>query len=344
MRNVYSLLGFALLLPGVAVNGGAQSQQRATSDVAAITDLMQRKEYRHAIDSLEKLVSSREWRDPEIYIMLSTCRLYVHEPQEAVAVCERALKACPDVPKLEKFYVSMLRAALTSKERAAKLMEKHREKPNSLIYTVGLAEALLAGDPSSPEIEPLLSSAAKSLPEDAETHYLYGRWACLNDRQDLAVRELTKALSLTTDNIEAEMQIYLYLAIAYDHLGQASNADAAFRASMARNERLSQPQPGPAMEYVGFLERQEHESEAQNLVLRILKFAPSFGAAHLARARFLGREERVQEALAEGELALRYAGTDKEELRAAHAFLARTCGVLGRVEEAQSHRKWIESH
>jgi len=48
--------------------------------------------------------------------------------------------------------------------------------------------------------------------------------------------------------------------------------------------------------------------------------------------------------VAEGKIALDQAGSDPKSLRAAHAFLARTCFALGRMDEAEVHQSWIESH
>jgi outer membrane protein assembly factor BamD (BamD/ComL family) len=64
----------------------------------------------------------------------------------------------------------------------------------------------------------------------------------------------------------------------------------------------------------------------------------------LERAKFLARQRKMEEAVAEGELALKNSGADTTQLRAAHAFLAKTYFAMGRAEEAQLHQKWIESH
>lgn len=304
---------------------------------------MENGDYRKAIETLEPVIGSRP-RDPEAYIMLAMCRLNVEDRQGAIQVCERALQICPPSVRLDEFYVSILRATTTARERKTKLSARLQQKPKSAAYMVGLSEALLAENPLDHNIERLVSKAASLLPDDPEAHYLYGRWACLNDRQELAVRELNRALSLTAANDRAKMQIHSYLGVAYDHLEKFAKADLAFREAMAFNQKLERPDPETLMEYVSFLHVQQREAEAQEVVMRILQFAKSYGPAHLARANFLAQEQKTEEALAEGELALKYAGTDKGGQRAAHAFLAKTCAALGRMDQAQLHQEWIESH
>jgi tetratricopeptide (TPR) repeat protein len=113
---------------------------------------------------------------------------------------------------------------------------------------------------------------------------------------------------------------------------------------MAFNQKLASPNPGSAMQYAVFLQKRSRETEAQDLISLILKWAPSFAPAYLERAKFLARQRKMEEAVAEGELALKNSGADTTQLRAAHAFLAKTYFAMGRAEEAQLHQKWIESH
>jgi len=93
-----------------------------------------------------------------------------------------------------------------------------------------------------------------------------------------------------------------------------------------------------------FLTRQSRQSEAQKLLDEILRFAPGFGPAHLERAKFLSSQGNLESAVAEAKLALDQAASDPKSLRATHAFLAKMCFALGRVDEAEMHQRWIESH
>jgi tetratricopeptide (TPR) repeat protein len=139
------------------------------------------------------------------------------------------------------------------------------------------------------------------------------------------------------------MQIHTYLGITYERMHQPASAEDAFREAIVFNRKLVSPEPGILMQFAKFLQDEQRGTEAQEVINEILKFAPSFGLAHLERAKFLAELQRMEEALVEGELALKYAGTDPARQRAAHAFLARAYYALGRAEDAKLHQRWIES-
>ncbi len=265
---------------------------------------------------------------------------------QAIRVCERALEVHPDSARLDEFYVSVLRRVCPKPERKAKLVRRLQRNPDAPVSMMALSELLLAEDPVGLEaqIEPLVRKAALARPLDPEAHYLYGQWACLNDRHDVSVRELTKALELIRNNDRARMQTYTYLGITYERMQQAARAEEAFRTAVAINRPLPTPEPGTFMQYAKFLQDEQRESEAQTVLQEVLRIAPSFGPAHLERAKFLAAKDRADEALAEGELALKYAGADLLPQRAAHAFLARTLHALGRTEQAKAHQQWVEAH
>jgi hypothetical protein len=98
------------------------------------------------------------------------------------------------------------------------------------------------------------------------------------------------------------------------------------------------------MQYADFLQKRLREPEAQNLIVKILSWAPSFAPAHLERAKFLAKQKKWEEAILEGELALKHAGGDSAQQRSAHVFLAKTCFAWGRTTDSELHQKWLESH
>jgi predicted Zn-dependent protease len=167
----------------------------------------------------------------------------LEEKNQAIETSERGIEAHPGSPRLEKFYVDLLRSSCTKKEIKAKLVAGLQERPKSTSYMKGLGEILLEENPVDPQIEPLLKTAAEALPSDPEAHYLYGQWACLNDKSELSIRELTKAQVLTPSNEQARMQIFTYLGIAYDHLDRPTNADLAFRKAWRSTRNLRRPIP-----------------------------------------------------------------------------------------------------
>jgi tetratricopeptide (TPR) repeat protein len=325
-------------------NSSKGSQALKDPNVLAARDFMKQKNFGKAIEALELVIRFEPHSDPEVYIMLATCQMNLEQKNQAVETCERGIEAFPGNIRLERFYIDLLRSTGSKQDMKAKLVARLKERPKSTNYMKNLGEILLEENPLDPQIEPLLKTAADASPCDPEAHYLYGQWACLNDRSDLSIRELTKALTLTPDNNQARMQIYVYLGIAYDHLDRPNQADLAFRKALGLNHKLASPNPGTSMQYADFLLKRSREGEAEELIGQILKWAPSFAPAHMEQAKLLAKRKKLEEAATEGELALTYSGTDLIQLRAAHAFLAKTYFALGRSQDAQLHQKWIESH
>ena len=83
--------------------------------------------------------------------------------------------------------------------------------------------------------------------------------------------------------------------------------------------------------------------EAQRMVDEVLKWSPEFGPARFERAKFLAKQGKMEEAVREGKRAVEYPHNNKTQLRAIHAFMAKTLFALGRIKEAQTHQSWIES-
>jgi tetratricopeptide (TPR) repeat protein len=165
----------------------------------------------------------------------------------------------------------------------------------------------------------------------------------LNQHEEIAIAEQTKALALSPAD-DLKVQAQTFIGVAEDALKRPQRAEAAFRAALAINRKLPSLNPGAALEYAMFLTRQSRQGEAQPLIDEILKVAPGFGPAHLERAKYLFAKGDLESSLAEAKIALDQAGADPKSLRAAHSFLAKTCFALGRVDEAQVHQTWIESH
>ena len=165
----------------------------------------------------------------------------------------------------------------------------------------------------------------------------------MNHREEIAIAAERRALALSPAD-DLKVQALTFIGLGEDALKRPQRAEAAFRDAVAASRKLLKPNPGPALEFAMFLTRQSRQGEAQKLLDEILKFAPDFGPAHLERAKYLFAQGDPESALAEAKIALDQAGSDPKGLRAAHAFLARTCFALGRMDEAQVHQSWIESH
>jgi tetratricopeptide (TPR) repeat protein len=245
----------------------------------------------------------------EPYQTLIDCRLKLDQKEKALEAAERGVKRYPASGPLLKAAGTLILQENSSSDRAGELLER----------------------------------AAKALPQDPGAHYAYGLWALMNHREEIAIAAERRALALSPAD-DLKVQALIFIGLGEDALKRTQRAEAAFRDALAANRKLRNPNPGAELEYAMFLTRQSRQGEAQKLLEEILKFAPGFGPAHMERAKYLFVQGDMESALAEGKIALEQAGSDLKSLRAAHAFLARTCFALGRMDEAAVHQSWIESH
>jgi tetratricopeptide (TPR) repeat protein len=262
-----------------------------------------------AAESLDLALDADPDAGSEPYLTLIDCRLKLDQKEKALEAAERGVKRYPASGPLLKAAGAMILQQNSSSERAGELLER----------------------------------ASKAMPGDPGAHYVYGLWALMNHHEEIAIAAEEKALALSPAD-DLKVQALTFIGLGEDALKRPQRAEEAFRAALATNRKLPNPNPGAALEFAMFLTRQSRQGEAQTLINEILKFAPGFGPAHLERARYLSANGDLESALAEGKIALDQAGSDPKSLRAAHAFLARTCFALGRMDEAAVHQSWIESH
>ncbi len=235
--------------------------------------------------------------------------------------------------------------ALGERDKALSAYEAGlQEHPKSPELAKGLGLLLFQQRPLDPRAGELFELAATLAPRDPETQYLSAQWSLINRRFDAAIVSAAAALAISRSNDLAAVQLHAIIALAEDQLNRPQRAEAAFRKSLAANRRLPAFDANTAFEYVRFLEKQAREEEAQKLNEEILQADPSFGLAHLSRAKALARRERMEEAAAAGEMALARAANNTALERAARSFLAKTYFALGKTEEAERHRRWIEEH
>lgn len=262
-----------------------------------------------AAESLDLALDASPDPGSEPYLMLIDCRLKLDQKEKALEAAERGVKRYPASGPLLKAAGAMILQQDASSERAGELLER----------------------------------AGKAMPRDPGAHYVYGLWALMNHHEEIAIAAEKRALALSPAD-DLRVQALTFIGLGEDALKRPQRAEEAFRDALAANRKLPNPNPGAALEFAMFLTRQSRQGEAQKLLDEILKFAPGFGPAHLERAKYLSAKGDLESALAEGKIALDQAGSDPKSLRAAHAFLAKTCFALGRTDEAAVHQSWIESH
>jgi tetratricopeptide (TPR) repeat protein len=295
-----------LLCSALTQNSLASRDERLTAARAYIAH----GDFVPAAESLDLALEADADAGSEPYLMLIECRLKLDQKEKALEAAERGIKRYPASGPLLKAAGTLILQERSSSEQAGELLER----------------------------------ATKAMPADPGAHYAYGLWALLNHHEEIAVAEERRAVALSPADDPLKVQAQTFIGAGEDALKRPQRAEAAFRAALAVNRKLPNPNPSPALEFEMFLTRQSRQIEAQMLNDEILKFAPGFGPAHLERAKYLSAQGDLESALAEAKIALDQAGSDQKSLRAAHAFLARTCFALGRMDEAEVHQSWIESH
>jgi tetratricopeptide (TPR) repeat protein len=298
----------AVLILLLLLSSQESPQSQSSYIQAARADIAQGN-FAKAAESLQAASDANSDAGSESYLMLIDCRLKLGQKEMALAAAERGVKRYPDSGPLLKAAGAMMLQEDSSSERAGELLDR----------------------------------AAKAMPGDSGAHYAYGLWALMNHHEQIAIEAERRALALSPSD-DLKVQALTFIGLGEDALKRPQRAEAAFREAENVNRKLPNHNPGAALEYAMFLTRQSREGEAQKLLDEILKSAPAFGPAHLERAKYLSARGDLESALAEGKIALEQAGLDLKSLRAAHAFLARTCFALGRSDEAEAHQRWIESH
>ncbi len=260
---------------------------------------------------------------------------------ESLDLISRAAASC-SVEVLTK--AANMYTQIRQREKGVSLLEQGLDRhPRSVAALKQLGQALFQIQPRNPRAGAAFRRVVTLAKTDAEAHFLYGRWAWFN-RLDACIQELETAVRLDPNNDEAAMQAYTMIAMTHARQRRQKEADTAFQLALRHNSRMPALDPETAMEYVRFLDSNSRDDQAERLVDRILARAPEFGPAWLEKAKALARNDRNKEAAAGAELALRYAGEDREQLRAVHIFLARIYHALADEEKARAHEQWLRSH
>lgn len=292
---------------------------------------------------LNQTLNAEPTAEPELYVMLATAQFHLKEKAKAIETSERGLRAHPDAEALEEFYVSLLLDCGQTVQCKAKLIESLKQKPTSPHRLKATLKLLLQEDPLGSASKQLTAKIVETLPDDPEAHYLYSQWAYLNNDYKLCVDVAERALSLRRLDDQTRMRSYALMALAEDGLNNPERAEAAFRTSLELNRKLATPSPYAALRYVEFLVKRSRDEDAQRVIDDVLRWAPTFGPARFERAKFLANRQQSQRAIEEAKLVLQYSTDDQQQLRAAHAFLAKTYFAMGRPDEAKVHQNWIES-
>ncbi len=338
---VLLILSFSTLIAQKRRDSSPSTSAVQDPNLLAAESYFKARNFAKAIEALELVVASHPRSSEEVYLMLSEAYWQTGEQLKALDICVHALELYPASRRVEGIFLSLLGAA--PNEVRQKQLQKPLPKNISPTLRKTLGQFLLKEHPADAQLEQLLAGAARALPTDAEAHYLYGQWACLNNRQELCLVELKKALALASSNTLAQMQIYTMIAVAEDERNHAPQAESAFLKAQQFNRLLPAPDPLATFQYAKFLLNHAREEEAQRLLLELLRRTPAYGPARFERAKYLAKKGQSEEALSEGEQALKATGNDAAQQRAIHAFLAKTYFAVGRSAQAEEHQRALEN-
>jgi tetratricopeptide (TPR) repeat protein len=337
----------ALLLGCAALPLAAQSPAKRALDpnVLAAENYMAKGDFRKALEALNLTIGVDPKTDPEVYVMLAVSYVNLDDSNSALDACEKGLAQFPKSRRIAGYYAALVQESLSPSEAAARLERMTGVSPNSPELQKALGRALLDRKTDDPRTAALLDAARKALPGDPEAHFLYGRWACLHQKEAACVQSLQRSLALGgSKNPQAALLTNGMIGLAEERLNRPARAKAAYRLAMEAYGKTDPPAPEVPFQYARFLAERSEYGDAKAVLSEILQRNPRFGPAHLEMAKALVRDGEKQKAAESAELALKFGPPEREHLRAAHAFLIKTYSALGREADAKPHRDWIEAN
>jgi tetratricopeptide (TPR) repeat protein len=329
---------------GYAKTRAVEDSPTAASSILAAQSFMAKRDFKKASDCLLQMVKTETRPAPEVFMLLASCYQNLQQTDQALEACQQGMGLYPKHEILEDFYVTLLQNYVPVQQMADKLELAHKKYPGSLILLRALIMAQLDIDFRNPLIESLIQQLLELRPDDPQSHYLRGMWTFRNHRDSVAIAEWEKALSLAKAGDKMQMDVYTLIANAESRLNRLEKAKIAFEKAWQANQRLKEHNPNAAFFYVQFLSHNAQFEVGQKINDQILIWAPRFGPAHLEKALYLHRQRKQDEARVEANLALSGTDNSPEQLRAIHALLAKICFALKRLDEAQVHQAWLESH
>jgi tetratricopeptide (TPR) repeat protein len=344
LLGVWGLLGAGASLPFAS---GAQKQDARSARNAELAEVdreIAEKNFPKAAKDLEGILAVAPNSGPEPYLLLSFVRMNLGDSQGAADICKKGLALYPRSTRLAMGYVALMHRTFSRPAMREKLEEYIKRQPHSAAFQRALGEVILEDNPGDKRASELLAEAVRLMPQDAESHFFYGKALSNEKKYERCIAELNKAQSLAPANEQANQQIYTLIAVANDSLSRSAAARTYFQKALAINEKLGTHDTVSALLYTAFLSEQGDADEAERVLDEILTWDPSSGPAHFERAKLLSRQKKNELAVSEAESALLGTGLDETENRAIHAFLAKTYSALGRKEEAQVHLDWIVAH
>ena len=323
----------------------ALDPKSAEARLALARIAFRRRDYQAASDYLAPLLAGAAPVEREVYTVGARSLFNRNEKKAALSLCERGLVAYPGSAELEQLHVALLLDCRHEEACRRRLLECLARNPRSGNYVKGVAELAIESDRASESTAALVRRMVELLPSDPGAGYLHAKWMLgsniTHDRGTYraARDEAASVLAQSGAGAVLKMQCFDTIARAEEALTRFAEAESAHRKALALNRTLAPPNPAVAMHYVAFLEKADRNGDAAKVLDEILNWAPTFGPAHLKRAKLLEEAGRRQPAIDEAKLAIECGLPEPEELRSAHYLLANLYTALGREDEASEYRR-----
>jgi predicted Zn-dependent protease len=310
----------------------------AQASEAYVHQLMDRGNYREAAAALDDIEARTTAADPAIYRMLIRAYLHLNQADKALGACERGMRAQPSAG-LENAYVALLRNTRPRDQVEKTLIDALNANPQSPVFQKAVARMLYEDNPQDERAGAMLASAARLIPDDAEVHFFFGQWLCLNQREPACIQELNTAIAKTDgDNPDAMAQIWSMLATAHANMGQYEEAGAAWEQARRANGSLKQPSAWLDVQYAQYLRQLGRLDEADSSLRKVLRRYPDFEPAHFEAAEVALRRNDAETATREAGRALACPGVDHRERQNIHYFLSTLYAHTGRYADADRER------
>lgn len=166
---------------------------------------------------------------------------------------------------------------------------KYRD-PNASDLKVVALDYVLLGDYS--DAETWLSRSLQRDPKDPQGWYYLGRTKYNENKLEEAIRAFERCLEIEPRNVKAEDN----LGLSYEGLGRTEEAFTAYRAAIAWQAKVLNPDPGPFIELGRLLLELDRPEEAIPYLSRATEIGPQDSRAHEYLGKVYSRLNRLQEA------------------------------------------------
>lgn len=225
-------------------------------------------------------------------------------PTEAAAVLERSLALNPRQPAIAKL--------------------------------LGLCYQLTEEDEKA---EAAFRRATELAPKDGEAWLFLGRHYYKMNFFDKASETLEKARKLDG----RDPRVHTFRGLTLEALGKIDEAEQAYRAAVAANEKLPSPSFRPHFTYGALLLKLGRLEESERHLRRAVELEPGLWEPHFELAKALYRQTKLEPARRAVESALATRTANPEEAARLYHLLARILFDLGRAEEAAQALKKRET-